>query len=124
MTTRANESQAKRAKHVSQNIYNPNKILIGKASDDQAEPEEARFDVFKVGITMLDYVMILVKISRNLQVSKEVANEVKVPYVESLYAGTNGIMPDAVIDPIVGPRAAGTDQLETWKERKLLLNKG
>ena len=92
----------KRARHhVNQNIYNPNKILIGKASDEQAAQEEARFDVFKVGMTMLDYVMLLVKISRNvqLQVSKEVANEVKVSYVESLYAGTHGIMPDAVIIP-------------------------
>ena len=118
----------KRARHhVNQNIYNPNKILTGKAADDKAAaPEEERFDVFKVGMSMLDYVMILVKISRNvqLQVSKEVADEVKVPYTESPYAGTYGIMPDAIFEGIAGPRPARGDALDAWKEKKSLLNKG
>ena len=120
MSSRSKAPPNKRARHhVNQNSYNPNKILIGKASDDQAAaPEEERFDVFKVGMSMLDYVMILVKISRNvqLQVSKEVADEVKVPYAESPYAGTYGIMPDAIIDPIVGPRPNRGDVLDAWKD--------
>ena len=116
------------ANHINQSSYTPNKVLIGKAVDDKtaAAPEEERFDVFKVGMTMLDYVMILVKISRNVQlkVSKDVADEVKPPYVESKYAGTYGIMPDAISAPILGPRPTSKDALDAWKDKQSLINKG
>ena len=105
----SNKKNYKRKGAIDQGSYalhpHVKRVAIGKAVINVKKEDQINYNVFKCGMHAIDLFKVQQDIAKDVgkRVCAELGDECKPPYIKSLYADSNGIMPPHLIINLIGP---------------------